>query len=420
MATITICNCGTAYDENNHDLIANVFRKLSGTRYTHIFITAGPGSTEYSRHTYDPFKVIWPQGHYGWGGTATITALTSPWNTGVSYGSDKASGGGMFFNADQLMAYLKKHENTYRLPQKINFIGWSRGAVTSIIMANRINKKYGGRITLNIFGVDPVPGPGNFQPECTTVPGIVENYCEVLMEDEARGMMIAADVTSNATHSTTLTMPGVHTDGVEPKSGSMPQVAQIVAHLCATFLQRAGTTLDASSFQLTAVEILTKYAEIVIDAAKYLQDTNAVKGGWGGSYTSGDTPSARFVRRDVTVQRTGLITWVSSSKTENRYRILQRWFEQGNGYFVNAHHQCLFENKYPLVYHLANEGEKKLAYYNEHQLKSLFKRLDALPPKILESLENFASIHKNAVRQLTAMRRGYKLDQARRDTNLYL
>lgn len=67
--------------------------------------------------------------------------------------------------------------------QRFNFIGHSRGAVESI-MAAWFLYAYGPReIPVNIFAIDPVPGPGNWYGILTQLPPNVENYVGVYAWD---------------------------------------------------------------------------------------------------------------------------------------------------------------------------------------------------------------------------------------------
>lgn len=53
------------------------------------------------------------------------------------------------------------------IPTQVNLIGqvWSRGGITCHMLANAMLKILLKDIPVNIFAIDPVPGPLNFQPK---------------------------------------------------------------------------------------------------------------------------------------------------------------------------------------------------------------------------------------------------------------
>ena len=62
-----------------------------------------------------------------------------------------------------------------------------------------------------------------------------------------------------------------------------------------------------------------------------------------------------------------------------------------------------------LAYHLAKEGDRGISVaMNEHQVRSMFKRLDDLErrdPITMQSLERFAAIKKEAIEHMARRRR---------------
>ncbi|MCF6776558.1 hypothetical protein L3V83_08240 [Thiotrichales bacterium 19X7-9] len=72
------------------------------------------------------------------------------------------------------------------LPDTINLVGWSRGAVTSIMIANALNESYPS-INVNLLLLDPVPGDLTTRTEdMMTIPENVNNITVINAMDEDR------------------------------------------------------------------------------------------------------------------------------------------------------------------------------------------------------------------------------------------
>lgn len=67
--------------------------------------------------------------------------------------------------------------------EKINLIGHSRGAVAAILCAHELAYLFPG-VPVNIFAMDPVPGPGTLPDEIVKLPSNVANYVGVYVLDE--------------------------------------------------------------------------------------------------------------------------------------------------------------------------------------------------------------------------------------------
>lgn len=66
---------------------------------------------------------------------------------------------------------------------KINLIGHSRGGVAAIMCSHELATLFPAA-EVNIFAIDPVPGPGNYGTEMTTLGSTVKNYVGVYAVDE--------------------------------------------------------------------------------------------------------------------------------------------------------------------------------------------------------------------------------------------
>lgn len=164
-----------------------------------------------------------------------------------------------------------------KVPKKVNIIGWSRGGVTAIMLANALAKDPATKsIKVNIFAIDPVPGSGNFQPHRCFVPGNVEQYVGVYARDErSKGFAPIVPDLSSGTAALILPFPGRHATlpgngSVDGDSGAqkLPQVGALVRNLAEKFLSEWGTPLDKRT-TLKPKDIDKLYEEIADDAETY-------------------------------------------------------------------------------------------------------------------------------------------------------
>ena len=181
----TIYNCGTSHNRQNLDeTVADTARRTIGAENRDWIINDGPGSSSH---------------HAGKSATAAERSLaaqaktpgTSNPVTGMEESSWFAelrgvtSGFGWEHNVEHTMAVL---DATIDVPRTINMVGWSRGAITCFMMAHALYRNpRTSAIDVNIFALDPVPGPGNFHdPDKVTLPANVKHYAAVVEQDERR------------------------------------------------------------------------------------------------------------------------------------------------------------------------------------------------------------------------------------------
>jgi hypothetical protein len=113
-----------------------------------------------------------------------------------------------------LQRQIIKMKRGRAIPDKVNLIGWSRGAVTCIMIANAIaadpDLKH---VQVRIFAVDPVPGGTNQEiyGSMTKLPKCVTTYFGVYARDEvSRGFSPVIPKVTKYTSVTLLAMPGMH------------------------------------------------------------------------------------------------------------------------------------------------------------------------------------------------------------------
>jgi len=340
---ITLFNCGTRYDvSNKEELIARLYASTGGEKY----IFAGPGSNAMSRSDYDPFSEKRGLG----------------WVNPFSIARDSAVGSGMQYNVSCLMTYL---ESQKEVPSVINMVGWSRGAVTCIMMANAIQSKY-EEIVVNIFCIDPVPGPSNFSKETLRVPSCVKKITTIIMENAhstgfEAGRLYLQD--SEKTDARIFPFPGSHSSCVMDKDGIPTQPGYVIHYLAEKFLAKHDTPIS-TSHHVTDVDLLDTYGKIIIDTDKYMSLTADM-----GRRTLGGKKSWYIMNNHIT----------------------------DFNYYVNRHHEKVFKRK---CSNLLFGGEvKSIPWIEEnlkHELDAYLKKLKDLAmqaPHFVESLKCFHLIN---------------------------
>src|SRR5215472_3184242 len=181
----TIYNCGTSHNRQNLDeTVADTARRTIGSENRDWIINDGPGS---SSHSAGKSATAAERGLAAQAKTPGTTDPISGFNETSWFAGLRGvvTGYGWEHNVEHTMAVLGA---TIDLPRTINMVGWSRGAITCFMIANALhqNPRTSG-IEVNIFALDPVPGPGNFDdPDKVTLPANVRHYAAVAQQDERR------------------------------------------------------------------------------------------------------------------------------------------------------------------------------------------------------------------------------------------
>ncbi len=314
----SIYNCGTSHNRQNLDeTVADLARRSAGAENRDWMINDGPGS-----HSHDPGK----------SGTALDRGLAAQASapgtrdpvTGLEEASNFAvirgmiSGYGWEHNVEHTMAVLN---GTLDLPRTINMAGWSRGAITCFMIAHALSENpRTNAIAVNIFALDPVPGPGNFDdPDKVTLPANVQHYSAVVQQDERRKIFRPALIDEDAAPGIKTRfyyMPGGHSTGVFRTKNEIGLIATFLVH---KFLQKHGTRLSGA-IELTPRDLCELYAKVRLDIAEY------ERSGGGALLLLGK-------------QRRTL---------PNRF--------QDTAYFINDHHANQFRKTFPLVWSALEQG----------------------------------------------------------------
>ena len=149
----------------------------------------------------------------------------------------------------------------------INIVGWSRGAVTCTMIANKLFELFEDTIDINIFAIDPVPGGQTTRTkEMLGIPPNVRNYMAILALDSDGSNFLPTDrnemsyIAPRSQHGKTgnsesrnpthirprthfLPLPGNHSDLVNSALSSqlVENSAKLCQHLAYQFLRAHGT-----------------------------------------------------------------------------------------------------------------------------------------------------------------------------------
>jgi hypothetical protein len=264
-----------------------------------------------------------------------LSPLVVPLGAAVIKGSSVARGmvlgEGMDDNIRHAMAAIANKYTDFG-GITINMVGWSRGAITCIRMANWMQEFYGASLNINIFAVDPVAGGvlGEQAADTYTVPEVVKNFVALLMLDDKRGGFRPQDIgrlrfKSRATHAALLPLPGRHdTPVMLAKSADLAEVGQLSRYLAYKFLQTLGTVFKDPEASYSAAQICEKYAAMKLKSAQY-----AALGGKG----VGAAAMGGIISRTVTGE-------------------LDRYVSHSTAFFVDEHHVEAFKLAFPRVYQL--------------------------------------------------------------------
>jgi len=228
----------------------------------------------------------------------------------------------------------------------INLCGWSRGAVTCIMLAHAIEEA-GFRekipaLKVNIFAIDPVPGgandfgSGNFDKTGRTgspdeLSACVGEYQAVLAENVG-GAKGSAFRNCSPTfkgqgpggRKMEFPLPGTHSD-VAKLSGA---VGKLSVSLCHRFLTSHGTEL-AISLEMTEAEELEQFAIILLEHGKF---------------------SKGIFRREPVFKKWD-VAFERRARVENK--------ERAHRFFVNSYHAVLFQRALPLFANYINTPPPK-------------------------------------------------------------
>ena len=319
MSTFTIFFCGTGstrYDTINHnywngELVATLASNMQNREFADWIAIDGPGSGNLQAD-----DLFTESKGYGWTGTAfgkgweenvkhalnMIKGKTS-WQrkklTEAEYNRLKAAGlpihdveesgswlwrhydyGDRKVSQQQLQEQIIK---TYRkgglIPKQVNLVGWSRGGVSCHMLANAMLADPALKhIAVNIFAIDPVPGPTNYQTEKVTLGKNVKQYVAFFARDErSKGFSCIIPKTDPTTKTSIYPMPGRHATLVGNASlsggsgdGNLMEPGMLVRHYAEVCLTRWGAPLN-KRLKLTPDKVKTLHQGIVVHETDFVK-----------------------------------------------------------------------------------------------------------------------------------------------------
>lgn len=196
--------------------------------------------------------------------------------------------------------------NLQQRPDTINILGWSRGGIEALRIANLLYEVYGTSIRVNVFAVDPVFG-GLAQPHQTDVTRVPENVrclVVVLSMHERRNTFRPQCldrlhiVNHFATTAIFLPMPGGHAQQVQiEQPAGRKDAAKVTWHLAYTFLHRFGTRFqDHFVRRMDLWELCAAYGRMHLQMAQYeAEGTTGVSNWMMGMGTSSRAMLERLI-----------------------------------------------------------------------------------------------------------------------------
>jgi len=330
MSVFTIYCHGTGghRDKPDKEIIAFLGRGARGTEYRDYLILDGVGGTPKGKTNPMAGTFNWadrnkaPKGktplEQG-GGPVTKTAVVA-----------SATGFGVEDNARHAIVTIA---NLDPLPQTVNLIGWSRGAVTALVIANLLfdpstTEGLFRQINVNIFAVDPVAGADtgigpNAESRRLITPN-VKNYLGIISTGENRNTfkpqdlarVHIADLTSNVMF---LPFPGKHSSSAQNNDPKALEISQISWSLAVQFLRFFGTPCDRMMHLFSIQDHLEKYSYVLLN---YKQFAKIKQSGLKQRLIG-----LGFGKRDINEHMTDYVRYPE--------------------YFINEHHRACFDFLYP-------------------------------------------------------------------------
>ncbi|MBA1203679.1 hypothetical protein G7009_18315 [Pseudomonas capeferrum] len=317
MTILTIYFCGTSstkFDDTNPlywqgELIAHLAASTMSREFAEWVVIDGPGSdnlqaddfwTEFINYSYfsgATFGNGWEEnvrhalhiikGNFNWQRqklTAKQYELLKA--AGIPINDATASGhylktydyGDRKVTQQQLQAQIVR---TFRkdgvIPAKVNLVGWSRGGVSCHMLANAMFEDDELKhIPVNILAIDPVPGPGNFQPNKVTLKSNVKEYVGFYARNEhSKGFSCVIPKTDPKTSIHVYPIAGRHATlvgnaGADGVSGGRvaKEPGLIVRHFSECCLATWGTPLE-KKLDLSGGQLLKYIGSIEESATLY-------------------------------------------------------------------------------------------------------------------------------------------------------
>ncbi|PNL50335.1 hypothetical protein CEP63_014455 [Proteus mirabilis] len=318
MTVLTVYLCGTgsnSFDNNNPtfwqgELVSTLAQNNQGREFAQWFIVDGPGSgnlqeddlwvesPNYSDIKGSLFGSGWEEnvnhalclmkGNFDWQREKlTEEQYNQLKKAGIPIEDVKVTGSFLWRKydyGDRQVTQQQLQQQIIRIfrkdgiiPTQVNLVGWSRGGITCHMLANAMLADSELKdIPVNIFAIDPVPGPLNFQPEKVTLGKNVKEYVGFYAKDErSKGFTCVIPTVAADTKMHIFPISGRHAtlvgnasiDGSEGEN-ALYAPGLVVRHFAEVCLTRWGCDL-ANKLALTDTQITGYHTDIANDVDKY-------------------------------------------------------------------------------------------------------------------------------------------------------
>lgn len=319
MTVLTVYLCGTgsnSFDNNNPtfwqgELVSTLAQNNQGREFAQWFIVDGPGSgnlqeddlwvesPNYSDIKGSLFGSGWEEnvnhalclmkGHFDWQREKlTEQQYNQLKKAGIPIEDVKVTGSFLWRKYDYGDRHVTQQQLQQQIirifrkdgiiPTQVNLVGWSRGGITCHMLANAMLADPQLKdIPVNIFAIDPVPGPLNFQPEKVSLGKNVKEYVGFYARDErSKGFTCVIPTVAADTKMHIFPISGRHAtlvgnasiDGSEGEN-ALYTPGIVVRHFAEVCLTRWGCDL-ANKLALTDTQITDYHTDIANDADKYI------------------------------------------------------------------------------------------------------------------------------------------------------
>jgi len=237
-----------------------------------------------------------------------------------------------------------------KIPLVINMAGFSRGADTLLRLSNILNDIYPKEIvSINIFAIDPVPGPMRQEskkaflvpPNVNTYEAVYMNHEENIalrVQDQSRLMVENTKETKMISH----LYHGVHESGLrfigDPNDPNNPRAhtqdaARLVWDDLRKFAHQHQTLLHKDGLKYIERQIINDKKNYVPHESHELSNEERLQ-----AYT-------RMVMYEKEYAKLG---FPGSKRAHNTHK--EDYFLHGTNYFIDFQHMRLFEQMYPRIF----------------------------------------------------------------------
>ena len=288
----TTYNCGTGYNRYSNDVVGQLYWET----VTNCCVTDGVGGGG-------------PQGNAG--GAWKISGLLG--------------GVGVDANVGFVVNEVTSRRTAGNQNMVVNMLGWSRGAMTCIKIANALNADNATRtIPVNIFAIDPVPGGSCINNHMWRSIQMTPNIrlCNVVLSQHNRRSLFAPYYPEVLGPFTDVDiMPGDHSTIVEDKAGRS-EAHELVKDMAKRFLMARGTRFSNGEL-LSAQDILKRYSLIAEHFDDYAHFAKGAGKDWEKRF------KGERVIRNVNRQECAQMLPVKPQ------------------FFLNEHHRIVFQSLFP-------------------------------------------------------------------------